>query len=64
MLYRAGMGSSGEGFRMPAGRDYSRALEGRRPSAPHEGSRGPRVDGCRLWGLTGRRLGLEMRSRS
>jgi len=46
MLYRAGMGSSGEGFRMPARRDYSRALEGRRPRALQEGTRGPRMDGC------------------
>ena len=34
------IGSVGEGFRMPAGRELSSRTEGRRPKAPQEGTRG------------------------
>src|SRR6516162_8432529 len=50
----AGRGPSTQGFRMPAGRDYSRAALGagvRKP--PRKEPAGRRVDGCRLWGFDG-----------
>src|ERR1700719_2770087 len=47
----------GEGFRMPARVDLSARAEGRRPKASQEGTRGGRATACRLWDVTGRRLG-------
>ena len=55
----------GEGFRMPARRDYSRALRG--PASESPPGRNPRAAGwtVAVYGdLTGQRLGLEVRSRS
>jgi len=58
-------GRFGEGFRMPAGRDDSRALRGSASESPP--GRNPRAAGwtVAVYGdLTGRRLGLEMRWRA
>jgi len=58
-------GRFGEGFRMPAGRDDSRALRGSASERPP--GRNPRAAGwtVAVYGdLTGRRLGLEMRWRA
>jgi hypothetical protein len=44
-------GRFGEGFRMPAGRDDSRALRGSASESPP--GRNPLADGCRLWGFDG-----------